>query len=49
MKILKQLRTNVNYMAYMSACMIEICIIHTTTFDYQRRFFSQLNLKLHIV
>ena len=32
MKILKQFRTNVNYMAYMSDCMIEICNTHTITF-----------------
>ena len=29
MKILKQVRTNVNYIAHMSDCMIEICNTHT--------------------
>ena len=37
-KNLKQFRTNVNYMAYMSDCMIEICKTHTITFACQRRF-----------
>ena len=48
MKILMQLRTNVNYMAYMSDCMIEICSTHTTTFGYQTHFSSQFNFKLHL-
>ena len=39
MKIIMQFRTNVNYMAYISACLIEICNTHTTTFGYQTHFF----------
>ena len=47
-KILKQIRTNVNYIAYVSDCMIEICNTHTITFGYQRHFFTQFNFKLHL-
>ena len=40
-------RTNVNYKAYISNCLIEICNTHTITFDYQTFFFSQFTFKLH--
>ena len=42
MKILKQVRTNVNYIADVSDCMIEICNTHTITFGYQRHFSHNL-------
>ena len=48
MKILQLFRTNVNYMAKMSDCMIEICSTHTITFAYQTRFSSQFTFKLHL-
>ena len=42
MKSLKQFRTNVNYLAYMSDCMIEICNTHTTNFGHQKHFSHNL-------
>ena len=47
MKILQQFRTIVNYIAYMSDCMIEICNTHAITFGYETHFFSQFTFKLH--
>ena len=43
-----QFRTNVNYMAYISVCLIEICNTHTITFGYQTHFFSQWTFELHL-
>ena len=48
MKILQQFRTNVNYMAQMTDCMIEICNTHAITFGYQTHFFLQFTFKLHL-
>ena len=48
MKILMQFRTNVNYMAYKSVCLIEICNTHTITFGYQTHLLSQFTFKLHL-
>ena len=48
MKIFKQVRTNVNYVAYVSDFMIETCNTHTITFGYQRQFFSQFTFKLQL-
>ena len=48
MKVLKQVRTNVNYVAYVSDCMIEICNAHTITFGYERHFSSQFTFKLRL-
>ena len=48
MKILKQVRTNVNYTAYVSDCITDICNTHTITFGYKRYFLSHFNLKLHL-
>ena len=45
MKILMQFRTNVNYMAKISDCLIEICYTHTITFGYQTHFPSQFTFK----
>ena len=42
MKMIMQFRTNVNYMAYISDCWIEICNTHTTTFDYPTHFSHNL-------
>ena len=47
MKIFRQFRTNVNYMAYISDCLIEIYNSHTITFGYQTHFFSQFTFELH--
>ena len=43
-----QIGTNVNYMAYISDCLIEICNTHTITFVYQTHFFSQFGFKLQL-
>ena len=48
MKIFQQFRTNVNYMAQMSDCMIEIRNTHTITFGYQTHFSSPFTFKLHL-
>ena len=48
MKIFMQLRTNVNYIAYISECLIEICNAHTISFGYQTHLFSQFTFKLHL-
>ena len=48
MKILQQIRTNINYMPLLSDCLIEICNTHTITFGYQIHFFSQITFKLHL-
>ena len=48
MKIPMQFRTNVNYMSYISDCLIEICNTHSVTFGYQSHFFSQFTFKLNI-
>ena len=42
MKILMQFRTNLNYMAYISHCLMETCNTHTITFGYQTHFFHNL-------
>ena len=47
MNFLMQFRTNVNYMAFISDCLMEICNAHTITFGYQTHFFSQFTFKLH--
>ena len=48
MKIIQQVRKNVNYIAFVSDCVVEICNNHTITFGYQRLFFSQFSFKLHM-
>ena len=48
MKIFMQFRTNVNYMAYISHCLMEICNTHIITFGYQTHFFSQFTFELHL-
>ena len=48
MKVFMQFRKNVNYMAYISDCFIEICNTHTITFVYQTHFFSQFTFELHL-
>ena len=48
MKVFMQFRKNVNYMAYISDCYIEICNTHTITFGYQTHVFSQFTLELHL-
>ena len=48
MKTFMQFRTNVNYMAYVSECLIEICNTHTITFGYQFLFFSQFTFEFHL-
>ena len=48
MKIIMQFRTNVNYMATISDCLIQICNTHTITFGYQTHFLSQFTFKLHL-
>ena len=48
MEILMQFRTNVNYMAYISYCLIGICKTHTINFGYQTYFISQFTFKLHL-
>ena len=48
MTIFKQFGKNVNYMAYMSDCTIEISNNHTNAFGSERIFFSQFTLKLHL-
>ena len=40
------LEKNVNYLAYMSECMIDICNTCTKTFGYQRHFFSHFCLQI---
>ena len=45
MKILMQFRTNLNYMAFLSDILIEICNTHTINFVYQTHFFSQYTMK----
>ena len=47
-KVLMQFRTNVNYMAYISECLTEICNTHTITFGYQTHIFSQFTFELHL-
>ena len=46
-KILMQFGTNVNYIAYLSECLIEICNAHTISFGYQTHFFSHFTFNLH--
>ena len=41
-----QFKTNDNYMAYMSDCMIEICNTHTITFGYQRHSFLTIDFQV---
>ena len=43
-KALSNLETNVNYIAYMSECMIEVCNTHRITFDYviMKHIFSHI-------
>ena len=48
MKIIMQFRTNVNYMANASNCLIEICNTHTITFGCQTHFLSQNAFKLQL-
>ena len=48
MKILLRFRTNVNYMAYISNYLMEICNTHTITSGYQTHFFSQFTFKLNL-
>ena len=48
MKIFMQFRTNVNNMACISDCLIEICNTHTITFGYQTHFFSQFTFEWHL-
>ena len=48
MKSFMQFRTNFNYMAYISDCLMEICNTHTINFSYQTHFFSQFTFKLHL-
>ena len=48
MKIFMHFRTNVNYMAYISDCLIEICNTQTITFGYQTHFFSPFSFELHL-
>ena len=48
MKIFMQFKTNVNYMTYISDCLIEICNTHTITFGYQTHFFSHFTFVLHL-
>ena len=45
-KILMQFRKNVNYIAYISDNLIEICNTHTITLGYQTQFLSQLTFNL---
>ena len=46
MKIAMHFRTNVNYMAYKSDCLIEICYTHSITFDYQTHFSLTIYLQV---
>ena len=48
MKIFMQIGTNLNYMAYISDCLIEICNTHTITFGYWTHFFYQVTFELHL-
>ena len=48
MKVFMQFGKNVNYMAYISDCYIEICNTHTITFGYQTHVFSQFTLESHL-
>ena len=48
MKIFRQFRTNVNYMANISDCLIEICNTDTITCCYQTHHLSQFTFKFHL-
>ena len=48
MKTLMHFITNINYMAYVSDCLSEICNTRTITFGYKTHFLSQLTFKLRL-
>ena len=48
MKNIEQFTKNVNYVEYMSICMIEICNTQPLNFACQRHLFSQFTFKLHL-